>query len=193
MLRTITGACGIASQAIGLISLLAAVSRSPWFNWTEHDLSILGVDGSATALFNSGLVLAGVFSLIFAIGLGKSLLSGQSPGRWGVVSLVLGSTAFSAMGIFPRTIVVPHNFASFAFFIFISLGIFLIGIGAITASQKIWGILSLTAAILMAAFQLAPWPWSGGAIPQLLSYLPWSLWTVAFGVRLLMRPKLVNI
>ena len=189
VLRSVAGVCGIASQVIALISLLAAVSGSPWFSWTEGDLSILGVEGSAATLFNSGLILAGVFNLIFAIGLRKSLLSGSLPGQLGVVSLIVGSVAFSAMGIFRRTIVIPHNLASLAFFIFISLAIFLIGIWAITAGQKIWGALSVTAAILVVVFLRAPWPWSGGAIPQLLSCLPWSLWTVAFAVRLLMKPE----
>ena len=42
MLRRVAGVCGIASQAIGLVSLLIAVSMSPWFSWTENHLSVLG-------------------------------------------------------------------------------------------------------------------------------------------------------
>ena len=193
MLRSIAGVCGITSQLVGLTTLLAVVYSSPWFSWTENHLSVLGTEGSTATLFNSGLILTGILSLIFAIGLGKSLLSGQRLGQWGMISLVLGSVAFSAMGIFPRTTGIPHNCVSLAFFVFVYLAIFLIGIMAITASQKIWGVLSLTAVILIAVFQLVPWPWSGGAIPQLLSCLPWSLWTIAFGVRLLVRPKPVDV
>lgn len=185
MLQSVAGACGITSQVIGILSLLIVVSRSPWFSWTNDDLSVLGVEGSAKRLFNSGLILTGVFSLIFAIGLGQSFLSGGLLGQMGMVSLVLGSTALSAVGIFPRTIRKLHNYASLAFFIFISLAIFLIGVGAITTSQMTWGVLSLTVAVLINVFQLMPWPWSGGAIPQLLSCMPWSLWTMAVGVSLL--------
>jgi len=193
MLRRIAGVCGIASQVIGLTSLLTAVSMSPWFSWTENYLSVFGVKGSATTLFNSGLILTGILSLIFAIGLGKSLLSGRLLGLLGMVSLALGSAAFSAMGIFPRTTGILHNGASLSFFLLISLAIFLIGIRVITPSQKIWGALSLTVVILMVVFQIVPWPWSGEAIPQLLSILPWSLWTIAFGVKLLMKPKSVSV
>ena len=126
MLRIIAGVCGIASQVAGLVSLLLAVVMAPWFSWTENYLSVFGVQGSATTLFNAGLILAGSFSLVFAIGLGKYLLSGRWLGRFGIASLILGSVAFAAIGAFPRTAGVPHNLASLAFFTFIMLAIFLI-------------------------------------------------------------------
>ncbi len=192
MLRRISGACGITSQFVGLVVLLVAISGSPSFSWTENNISVLGVEGSTTTLFNSGLILTGVFSLVFAIGLGKSLLSGRL-GQLGMVSLILGSIAISAIGIFPRTINLPHDLASIAFFVFVYLAIFLVGVMAITASQKVWGSLSLTACVLIIAFRLVPWPWSGGTIPQLLFCLPWSLWTIAFGVRLLVKSNPVDI
>jgi len=193
VLRKISGVCGIASQVTGLISLLAVLSMSPWFSWTENYLSVLGVEGSVTALFNSGLILTGLLSLIFVIGLWKNLLSGQLPGLLGMISLVLGSVAFSAMGIFPRSTGIPHNSASLAFFLCISLAIFLIGIRVTTPSEKLWGLLSLAAVVLITAFQLVPWPWDGGAMTQLFSVLPWSLWTIAFSIRLLIKPKPVTV
>jgi len=193
VLKSIAGGCGITSQLVGLMVLLAAISSSPWFSWTENYLSVLGVRGAATRLFNSGLILTGVLSLVFAVGLGKNLLSGQRLGQLGMISLILGSGAFSAMGIFPRTTGFPHNCASIAFLYSFIWLFFLIGIMDMTSSPKIWGFLSLTACVFVIAFRLVPWPWSGGAIPQLLSCLPWSLWTIAFGVGLLMRSKPVNV
>lgn len=185
MLIRVAGFCGLASQVIGLITLLVVVSQSPWFSWTDNDLSVLGVIGSARPIFNAGLILAGVFSFIFALGLGKSSLSEGRLGRVGIVSLVLGSAALSAMGIFPRNIDIPHDSASLAFFIFMPIAIFLFGIRAVTSGQKIWGNLSLSAAILMICLQLIPWPWPRGAIPQLLSGLSWSIWTSALSISLL--------
>jgi len=192
VLRRIAGVCGITSQLVGLIALLVVISSSPWFSWTENDISILGVEGSATALFNGGLILTGLLSLIFAIGLGWSLLSSRL-GQLGVVSLILGSIAISAVGIFPRSIDLPHDVASVAFFMFIILALLFIGVAAIIASQMRWGLLSLVAGVLIIAFWLAPWPWSGGAIPQLLFCLPWSLWTIIFGVGLLVRANPVGV
>ena len=192
MLRRIAGVCGITSPLVGLATLLVAVSSSPWFSWTGNYVSVLGVEGSATTLFNCGLILTGGLSLIFAIGLGRSLLSSRL-GRLGMGSLILGSMALSAMGIFPRTVDLPHNLASIAFLMFITLALLLVGVAAITASQVIWGSLSLTAGVLIIAFMLVPWPWSGGAIQQLLFCLPWALWTVVFGVALLVRASPVDI
>lgn len=184
-----TGICGIISPIVGFIVLLVAISRSPWFSWTENHLSVLGVRGSASTLFNSGLVLVGILSFMFAIGLRKSILSGKRLGQVGTVSLALGSCAVGAMGIFPRTTGTPHDGASLAFFIFIPLSLFLIGLVVMTSSEKLPGLLTIIAGVLMVAFQLVPWPWSGGAIPQALSWLPWSLWSIVFGVRLLIRPE----
>jgi hypothetical membrane protein len=193
VLRSIAGVFGISSQLVGLTTLLVTLSVSPWFSWTENYLSVLGVEGSAATLFNYGLILTGVFSLVFAVGLGKSLLSGRLLGQSGMVSLILGSIAISAMGIFPRTTGLPHDCASLAFFTFITLGILLVGVMAITASQVMWGALSLTACFLIIVLQPVQWLWEGRAIQQLLSCLPWSLWTIVFGIRLLVRPKLVNV
>ncbi|MFC1864900.1 DUF998 domain-containing protein [Chloroflexota bacterium] len=191
MTRRIAGVCGIASQLVALTALLVAASSSSWFIWTESHLSALGVEGSTTKLFNCGLILTGVLSLIFAIGLGKSLLSSRL-GQLGMASLILGSVSISAVGIFPRTFDLPHDLASIAFFMFVTLALFLIGVAAIMASQMIWGLLSLMAGVLIIAFPLVPWPWSGGAIQQLLSCLSWSLWTIVFGLGLLVRASPVD-
>ena len=110
-----------------------------------------------------------------------------------MISLILGSMATSAIGIFPRNIDLPHDLASIAFFVFVALALLLVGAAAITASQMTWGLLSLTAGVLILVFQLVPWPWSGSAIPQLLSCLPWSVWTVVLGARLLIGSSPIDL
>jgi len=192
VLRRIAGVCGITSQLVALAAVLLATSGSPRFSWTGNDISVLGVEGSATTLFNAGLILAGVLSLIFAIGLGKSLLSSRL-GQLGMDSLILGSMAMSAIGIFPRTINLPHDWAAIAFFVFITAAVLLVGVAAVIALQMRWGLLSLTAGFLIVALMLVPWPWPGGAISQLLFCLPWSLWTIGFGAVLLVRTRPVDV
>ena len=191
MLRRIAGVCGITSQLVALIVLLVVISSSPWFSWTENELSDLGSVGSATTLFNLGYILTGVLSLIFAIGLGQSLLSSRL-GQLGAVSLILGSMMIPAIGIFPRTFVLLHNSASMAALVFIIMALLLIGVAAVTTSQMKWGLLSLTIVALIIVVRLVPWPLSGGAIQQLLISLPWSLWTIVFGVRLLIRSRYIS-
>jgi len=92
------------------------------------------------------------------------------------------------MGVFPRTWDFMHGASTTVFFVGITLALLFIGMVAIAASQMIWGLLSITAAVLVAAPQLVLGPLSGGAIVQLLAYLPWSLWMIAFGIMLLVRP-----
>ena len=188
VVRRITGVCGIISQVVGITALLVAVSSSPWFSWTENHISVFGVEGSAKTLFNGGLILVGIFSLIFAIGLGRCLLSGRL-GQLAVVSLILGSIAVFDMGLFPRTWDFMHGVSTVAFFVGITLALLFIGMVAIATSRMILGLLSITAAVLVAVPQLVLGPLSGGAILQLLAYLPWSLWTIALGVMLMMNPS----
>ena len=90
MLRRVSGACGIASQVVGLTVISVAISGSPCFDWAEAELSILGVEGPFTGLFNGGLILSGLLSMVFALGLGKSLAPSLL-GRWGAISLLLSS------------------------------------------------------------------------------------------------------
>ena len=93
------------------------------------------------------------------------------------------------MGIFPRTIDLPHNLATVAFFVFMALALLLIGMVALATSRIAPGLLSLAAGLLMVIVQPVPWPWSGAAIPQLLSCLPWALWMIIFGAGLLVRTR----
>ena len=183
MLRRVSGSCGVISQLLVLTIILVTIFNSPWFSWTEYDISVLGVEGSMTALFNWGLILTGLIHLVFVIGLSKSLPLGWL-GRLGGVSLLLGSVALSAVGVFPRTLDVPHDAASIAFYVLIALALLLVGVAAIRSSRMLVGWLSLTAGVVTIVFLQVPWPWSGGAIEQLLSCLPWSLWTIVFGVRM---------
>ena len=88
-LSKIAGVCGITSPLVGLTTLVVATCSSSRFSWTENDISVLGVEGSATMLFNWGLILTGVLSLIFVIGLGKSLRSNRL-GQLGMGSLMMG-------------------------------------------------------------------------------------------------------
>lgn len=192
-LRSTAGVCGLTSQLAGLVVIWVTISLSPWFSWTENYITVLGVEGPATMLFNSGLILIGLLSLVFAIGLGSSFLSSRLSGQSGLISLVLGSIGLSAMGIFPRTAGLPHDLASLAFFVLIALAMMLIGVRLITTSHILWGLLSLAAGVAMIAIQLSPWADTGGAISQLVSSLPWSLWTIVFAVRMIMRPRAVDI
>ena len=149
----------------------------------------LALKGGAAALFNGGLIGGGILSLLFAIGLRWSILWKRFWGRLGVASLVLGSVALCAIGLFPRNLDVPHDSASLAFFWFIPLALFMIGGVTYTESHKILGFLTMVGAGLSIGIQLIPWPWSGGALPQMFSCFPWMLWSTVFAAMLLVQPR----
>jgi len=192
VLTRIAGVCGITSPVIGLTVILVAISNSPWFSWTEGDISILGVEGSTTMLFNWGLILTGLLSLVFVIGLRKNFVSGRM-GRLGMNGLLMGSVAISATGILPRSTDVPHDIVSMGALVCGALALLLIGFAAIGNQRMMLGVLCLIGGVLTVTFLLIPWPWSGGAIEQLLACLPWSLWTIVFGVRLLAGARPVDV
>jgi hypothetical membrane protein len=169
--------------AIGTLAVVLA--RSPWFRWLEQNLSVLGVEGSARVLFNVGIGAAGILGIVFAIGLGRSALAAGAVGWVGIISLALSSAALAIIGLVPRTVSLPHNIATVAFFVLIALAFCLIGIQFIMGGRLVGGILSIAAVIVIIGFQVVPWPTGGGAVPQLLSCVPWSAWSLVFSIRLL--------
>lgn len=180
------GFCGTLSPVLGVTLVAIATHVCPSFSWTENYLSLLGVEQSSRALFNGSLIAGGALNIVFAIGFARSL-----PRRWLVrplatVGLVSGACALAAIGIFPRTTGLPHDVASIAFFLLVPLSLIVIGTGQFISSVKGWGAFSFACAVLMIVLQLVPWPWSGGAIAQLLAGGPWFLWLIVFGTRLLL-------
>jgi len=60
--------CGVIGPIIALAFIAFAIAYSPWFNWYTNALSDLGV-GEAALIFNLGLIVGGVLTTIFAIGM----------------------------------------------------------------------------------------------------------------------------
>jgi hypothetical membrane protein len=185
MLQNMAGISGLLSQVVAIGTLAVVLARSPWFRWLEQNLSILGVEGSARMLFNVGIGVAGILGIVFAIGLGRSSVAAGTVGWVGILSLALGSAALAIIGLVPRTLSLPHNIATVAFFVLIALALCLIGIQFVMGGRLVGGILSIAAVVVIVGFQVVPWPTEGGAIPQLLSCVPWSAWTLIFSIRLL--------
>ena len=184
-LLRVAGLCGLTSPILVLTPLVVSVYYFPSFSWTQTNLSVLGIEGPASTLFNASLISGGALSIAFAIGLGRVLPSGRLLGRLGILTLILGSCAMCTIGIFPLSTGAPHNYASVVFFSLIPLSLLLIGVTLATSSEKAAGFFTLICGVLIIVPQLIPWPWSGHAIPQLLSGIPWSVWLVVFGIKLL--------
>ncbi|MBI4331108.1 MAG: DUF998 domain-containing protein [Chloroflexi bacterium] len=187
MILTVSRICGLAAPLAGVISLWLAISSAPWFSFTREDLSVLGVQGTAPGFFNWGVGVTGLLSIAFAIGLGNGLPGSPRLKKLGVVALIAGSAALALVGLIPRTYSAPHRYASGIFFTLVPFAIFAIGLSLLKIGQRLAGWSSVAAALAMVGIQLVPWPWEGGAIPQLLSGAPWCLWTAAMGIGLTLR------
>ena len=123
----ITNICGI---LLILVSLIGVLATSVIFelDWNNETLSDMGADNALDTkiLFNSSLILGGVFSIIFSIG---GIKQNQNIIiKIGFSLLLLSSFVLAGVGIFnlPDPLHVP--FAS-AFFFFSPLALFVMGIG----------------------------------------------------------------
>ena len=68
---------GVASALTLDVAILAAIALSPWFSFSNNELSDLGntsSNGTAAFVFDAGLVLAGLLTVAFA-----ALLSYKTP------------------------------------------------------------------------------------------------------------------
>jgi hypothetical membrane protein len=177
------------SPVAALSFTFLAISYSPWFSWMGNALSDLGVS-SAAAIFNFGMILAGLLLTIFAVGFIKHV--GKGPLIFaGAFLLVLGAVSFMAVGVFPESTGWVHVSVSAAFFTLELIGFLLIGAAFIQkSSEKRSGLFSISAAAWVIGvwmFWFWAFPQGGVAIPELLSLLAFQSWSIVFGARLLKK------
>lgn len=189
MLR-ISGFCGVVGPLITLSLILVAVSRSPWFSWTGNYLSDLGINPNVAVLFNSGLIIGGALTAIFAIGL-KRTLPGLTGGGLGAIAIVLGSAALCGVGIFPETTGVVHRSFALLFFILSIIALVLIGFAMMQEpSVRKLGLFIFTTGLFMCSAVIAlvviaiEVPHAGAAIPEFISSLGALMCFVILAVRL---------
>lgn len=178
----VAGLCGVVEPFVVSMFVLLAVFYSPWFSWTDNALSDLGVHGDAAVLFNTGLIVGGVLTTVFAIGLGKVLNS--SLGRIGTLIVILDAAALSAIGVFPETAGELHLYVSVAFFTLLPSYLLIFGVAFTLKSSEVNLGLST---VLLGVFSASVWifEWEGVAIPEALAYLAASAWSITMGFRLL--------
>jgi len=185
------GVCGVLTPIIVLTSILLAIYYSPWFSWTKNALSDLGVQGTAAILFNSSLVVGGILTIIFAIGLREILLN-KPLGRIGTLILILDAAVLCAIGIFPETAGDIHLYVSVAFFTLLPISLFLIGATMMQEpSERKLGLFTIIAGVAAATVWMLPW--RAAAIPEIIAVLAASVWSIVLGIRLAMPTSLLQL
>jgi hypothetical membrane protein len=170
-----------------LISL--AISQASWFSWTGNALSDLGVHEESAVLFNSGLIIGGILTIIFAFGV-MCFYQNQTVGRDGAFFLLLAGIFLAFIGIFPET--APNNIhyiVSVAFFAAFPMSFLFQSASLLsTPTHRKLGAFTLIMAII-AFISWAIWfplkPYRGVAIPELVSALAAATWSIVMGSTLL--------
>ncbi len=183
LLKT-AGFFGILTPAIAFSFIFSAITTYPSFSWNTNALSDLGVvEGLTSVLFNVGLVLTGLWAMVFGVGL-LVMFNRNRVGQVGALIFAIAWVALILIGVFNENFEPTHLIVSVAFFVFLPISMF-----TITAA---FGVVRKTK---LAIFTLATalgdaLPWilyltlhyaSNVAIPELISGLVGSVWTFAVG------------
>ena len=191
----VTGLSGVLCPVTALLTLSIAIYYAPWFSFTENALSNLAGFGSETSIwaafgpasivFNVGLVVTGLFAVVFGIGLGVDFGLTKSLGRIGKLIFIVGSASLAAIGVFPETLGQIHHWFSISFFLLVPIGMLVMGVSALAAPYKATGWFIVTLAIMVVLPQFIPWSFEGQAIPDLISIAAMGTFTLFGGIRLL--------
>ncbi len=187
--QKIGAAAGIAAPILAFTCILLAVASYPQFSWINNALSDLGVAKGLTGpLFNFGLCSSGFLGFIFSVFglftyLGKSFI-----GKVGASVFAAATIALIAIGVFNESFSGTHFIVSVSFFVLSPISLFIITCAFAFSHQK------RMAAFTVGIGLVAALPWilqfafnyvTGVAIPETISALAVSAWTIALSCKMM--------
>jgi hypothetical membrane protein len=186
----VSGICGILAPIIAFACIILAIVFYPQFSWTNDALSDLGIAPGTTAIFfNSGLVISGFLVILFGTGL-PALFGNRLLGKISVSFFIIGAVALFAIGAFPESAEPMHYYASVAFFVLLSISMLLISATFLLAARRKIGSFTFLVAVVAAAVWIAQFSVRfvrGPAIPETVSALSGSVWSVVLGFNMLKK------
>jgi hypothetical membrane protein len=183
----VAGLCGLISPLFSFITTLTAVVMIADFSWQANDLSDMGISATSNP-FNAGLIMAGILSVVFALGMWRWIGSSRT-GKIGAALLILGSIVLSLIGIVVESIEPLHFNLAVAYFTLMPLSYILLGIAMIRRGQLIAGNLSIVAAIIaimIMVFRKTITHADGIAVPEMLTSIITNAWSFGLGLTLLL-------
>ncbi|MFQ5833241.1 MAG: DUF998 domain-containing protein [Candidatus Thorarchaeota archaeon] len=173
---------GILAPVIAFVSIAASIIMSPWFDWTQHDLSHLGMyeNGSAAAIiFNGGLMATGVLMLIFFIGYTRSV--DETSIQLLMLPFIIAMASLTLIGVFPAGSGPVHFIASLGFLLSFPFAMSIVGISWIRIeSRRVFAAASLVVGILLLLMWIlvliSPSFTFGAAIPETLTAVSAAIW-----------------
>jgi hypothetical membrane protein len=176
----VAGMCGMFLPVVIFTSLGLSIASSPWFIWTQHALSDLGIQENTALLFNYGMIIGGILALIFSLGLMKILSN-----KLGASLLALSSLALIGIGVFPETIFALHFVTSASFFILLAIALLIIGLTSTQNSfERNIGLLALVLVFIAICSTVFLFHFDGIAIPEALSCFPAFIWCSIVGMKM---------
>jgi hypothetical membrane protein len=176
----IAGICGVLVPIVVFVSLSIALLGAPWFRWTNNALSDLGVEGLPAFFFNNGLVVGGLLAFVFSIGLTKILSN-----KIGAYALAISSLALIGAGLFPLTLFTAHYISSVAFFVFLTLALFILGVTMRREQPKhSMGVIAIIFALFACSAPIFQQALNGIAIPEAIVCFPAFIWCMTYGYKM---------
>jgi len=176
----VAGICGILIPIVVFICIGIAMLYSPWFNWTKHALSDLGVEGISAIFFNSGMIIGGILTFGFSLGMIRLM-----DNKIGAYTLASSSLALIGIGIFPETIFTIHFIVSASFFVLLAISLLIIGLTTRkNQSERMMGLMATIFALVAISSTVFLIPWEGIAIPETLSCFPGFIWCMIYGYKM---------
>ncbi len=181
---------GIIGPIWALVSIFISIALSPWFSWTHNALSDLGnyATSSVAILYNSGLIIAAIFAMIFALGF-YAQEKERIIARIGVFFLFITAISLLGVAVFSEDFGSIHFYFSVALFGLFIITCFILGAHYISVTKTRWlGILSFVIAVIAIIGWLIPWG-PGVAIPESLTAFPVAILVAILAFRLYRRSK----
>ncbi len=197
--------CGILGPLIAFTAILVAIGLSAsWFSWFDNALSDLGhpfrLGGSsgplgvnlAAPIFNSGLIACGIITLPLAFRLILQRDHKSIIGSVGGVFLLVSQFFLIGIGVLHEAFGDLHYIVSVGFFVTVLLFGMIYGVTLALSSETRWFgvvafLLAIVGAVFWVAYMLSLVPWSGVAIPEIVSAAAVVGWVIPLCIRLYLR------
>ena len=186
---------GIISPIIGFTCIFTAIASDNGFSWTNNALSDLGVISGITGLvFNFGLFASGLLAFNFAI-FGLFIYFRKIfVGKLGACVFAAGSLALIAIGVFNENYSPTHYLVSVSFFLLMPIALFIITCTFLLKHQAKMAVFTILIGFAASLPWIAQFAFSyvpNVAIPELISGLAVSAWTIVLGIKMLKEAKLI--
>jgi hypothetical membrane protein len=204
------GWCGLIGPLLAFSAIGVAIVLSPWFNWFTNALSDLGhpwmLGGSngtpgvnvAAPVFNGGLFFGGLITLVFSLWLlWHNYFERSTIGLIASILLVIATFFLIAIGFFHEGISGIHFTVSVGFFVFVLLAGMMYGVRLmLEPKRRLFGLLSFLLSLISASiwvvYETLPiLPFTGVAIPEIISAVVAFIWVFPLCIRLVLGMDLI--